>query len=200
MPRNAPLDRMYITAYEVAGFKRWTGTRADRLYLDVRRLKDLKVAYYKTGSVKDCLWCGERVSNSEGCRFLASSIWVDVTTGMLHVDDRTSNDWHARDMPTLLDKAEEYVGGVSWLDAVETERRRMTLVQDVASYTRRFLETVDAVHSDSIKKVEEARDITIDAIESADVRSLREFPDDPQRLISRIIQTRNAGLLRGPRH
>ena len=105
------LDERQIKTYEAKGFKRWTKGSMDRLYINVTDL-GLEVSYYKTGNVSSARWCGESISNSDGRRFLASKVFVDVKTGTLNVRDRTNSDWHMFGQPTLEDKAHELVDGI----------------------------------------------------------------------------------------
>lgn len=74
-----------IKAYENAGFKRWTKGGHDRLYIDAESL-GLEIGRYKTGNVKSATWQGNRISNADGHRLMASKIYVDVKTGELHVN------------------------------------------------------------------------------------------------------------------
>lgn len=97
-----------IAKYEAKGFKRWTKGSMDRLYIDVTKL-GLEVSYYKTGNVSSATWCGERISNADARRFMSSKVYVDVKTGELHVQDRTTTDWHVFDQPTIEDKARELI-------------------------------------------------------------------------------------------
>lgn len=73
-----------IAKYEAAGFKRWTKGNMDRLYINATDL-GLNVEYYNTGNVRNATWQGERVSNADGRRLLATKLWVDVETGESHI-------------------------------------------------------------------------------------------------------------------
>lgn len=100
-----------IASYEAKGFNRWTKGNMDRLYINAKDL-GLEVDYYKTGNVSSAKWCGESISNADGRRFLSSKVFVDVKTGELHVQDRTTVDWHNFDQPTLEDKARELIASI----------------------------------------------------------------------------------------
>jgi len=100
-----------IAKFEAKGFNRWTKGSMDRLYINAKDL-GLEVSYYKTGNVSSAKWCGESISNADGRRFLSSKVFVDVKTGELHVQDRTTVDWHNFDQPTLEDKARELIASI----------------------------------------------------------------------------------------
>lgn len=74
-----------IKAYENAGFKHWTKGGHDRLYIDAESL-GLEIERYKTGNVRSATWQGNRISNADGRRLIASKIYVDVKTRELHVN------------------------------------------------------------------------------------------------------------------
>jgi len=97
-----------IAAYEAKGFKRWTKGKMDRLYIDATKL-GAKIDYYKTGNVSDAFWQGERVSNSDGRRLLASKIFVDITTGELHVSTGFDEPY---DTKSLEDSAKDLIGEI----------------------------------------------------------------------------------------
>lgn len=69
-----------IAKLEEMGFKRWTKSGKDRLYVNAKDL-GLDVDYYKTGNVKWATFRGVEISNSEGRRMLNDKTYVDVQTG-----------------------------------------------------------------------------------------------------------------------
>lgn len=77
-----------IAKLEAAGFKRWTKGNMDRLYINCTAY-GCEFSYYNTGNIRDCFWRGERVSNSEGRRFKATKVYVDLADGNLHVQTGT---------------------------------------------------------------------------------------------------------------
>ena len=79
------LDKETIEAYEAAGAKRWTIGEYDRLYISIELL-GLKCWYYNSGNVSSAEWCGDEISNANARRILASKVYVDVSTGQLHVN------------------------------------------------------------------------------------------------------------------
>jgi hypothetical protein len=96
-----------IKKYEAAGFKRWTKNGLDRLYIDAEAL-GLEVERYGTGNVKSATWQGEKVSNADARRILASKAYIDVETGELHV----SSDFEKYGMPTVEEMARELVESI----------------------------------------------------------------------------------------
>lgn len=91
-----------IKKYEAAGFKRWTKDGMDRLYIDAEAL-GLEVERYGTGNVKSATWQGEKVSNADARRILASKAYIDIETGELHV----SSDFEKYGMPSVGEMARE---------------------------------------------------------------------------------------------
>lgn len=91
-----------IKKYEAAGFKRWTKNGMDRLYIDAEAL-GLEVERYGTGNIKSATWQGEKVSNADARRILASKAYIDVETGELHV----SSDFEKYGVPTVEEMARE---------------------------------------------------------------------------------------------
>ena len=73
-----------IAKLEAAGAKRWSKYDKDRMYVDVTLL-GADIDYYKSGNISSAEWNGERVSNADGGRLLASKVYVDVADGSLHV-------------------------------------------------------------------------------------------------------------------
>ncbi|MBR3318749.1 MAG: hypothetical protein IKG21_13105 [Atopobiaceae bacterium] len=108
---STPLTAETIAKFEAAGFRRWTKGRFDRLYIDTKLL-GLEVEYYNTGNVRNATWCGESISNSDGRRFLASKVFVDVQTGELSVKDCTNLNFAYYDMPSIEDRAREVVDAI----------------------------------------------------------------------------------------
>lgn len=100
-----------IAKFEAAGFRRWTKGRFDRLYINTKLL-GLEVEYYNTGNVRNATWCGESISNSDGRRFLASKVFVDVKTGELSVKDCTNLNYEYYGMPSIEDRAREVVDAI----------------------------------------------------------------------------------------
>jgi hypothetical protein len=84
MTTKNTLTAEIIAKYEAAGFKRWTKGNMDRLYINASNL-GLEVTYYNTGNVRNATWQGERVSNADGRRLLATKFWVDIKTGESHI-------------------------------------------------------------------------------------------------------------------
>ena len=72
-----------------AGAKRWTKYDMDRLYISAYRI-GLKLQYYKTGSVSDAFFCGERISNNCGRRYAATKSWIDCTDMSIHTDSESA--------------------------------------------------------------------------------------------------------------
>lgn len=74
-----------IAKLEAAGAKRWSKYDKDRIYIDVALL-GAEIDYYRrSGNISSAEWRGERVSNANGGRLLASKVYVDVADGSLHV-------------------------------------------------------------------------------------------------------------------
>jgi hypothetical protein len=120
-----------IAKLEAKGFNRWTKGNMDRLYINVTEL-GLEVSYYNSGNVRSAKWCGEPISNADGRRFLASKVFVDVETGELHVQDRTTTDWHYFDQPTIEDKARELVDEALASDVTDdTEEVRAQIIEHI---------------------------------------------------------------------
>lgn len=95
-----------IKVYENAGFKRWTKGGHDRLYIDAESL-GLEIERYKTGNVRSATWQGDRISNTDGRRLIASKIYVDVKTEELHVN----TEFESYDHP-LLEIAQALVDSI----------------------------------------------------------------------------------------
>lgn len=112
-----------IAAYEAKGFNRWTKGSMDRLYINATDL-GLEVEYYKTGNVSSAKWDGESISNADARRFNSSKVFVDINTGELHVQDRTTVDWHVFDQATLEDKAQALI------DEIEAELAEPEVTED----------------------------------------------------------------------
>ena len=103
----AKLNEKQIEALETKGAKRWTKGNHDRLYVNAEEL-GLEYERYKTSNVRSAEWCGERISNADARRLLASKVYVDVAAGELHV--RT--DFGNYGMPTVEERAREFVGDI----------------------------------------------------------------------------------------
>lgn len=91
-----------IAKLEAAGARRWTKYDKDRMYIDVTLL-GADIDYYKSGNISSAYWHGERVSNANGGRLLASKVYVDVADGSIHV----SSDF--RDEGSIHEAAEAFV-------------------------------------------------------------------------------------------
>ena len=72
-----------IAALESKGFKRWQKGNYDRLYADATIL-GLKVERYNTGNIFSAEFQGEKISNSEARKILATKTYIDVTTGKVY--------------------------------------------------------------------------------------------------------------------
>lgn len=97
-----------IAKLEAAGFNRWTKGNMDRLYVNAQTL-GLEVSYYKTGNVSSATWQGERISNADARRLLATKFWIDLKTGECHVHS-DYNDYC--DEHSLEDILTAYVEGI----------------------------------------------------------------------------------------
>ena len=104
-----------IKAYEEAGFNRWTKGNHDRLYINAEQL-GLEVTRYKSGNVKSATWQGERISNADANRLMASKVYIDIKTGELHVTTNF-NDYEN----PLEDVAQAFVDGIKVEDETEEE-------------------------------------------------------------------------------
>ena len=91
-----------VAKLEAAGAKRWSKYGKDRMYVDVTLL-GADIDYYKSGNISSAYWHGERVSNADGGRLLASKVYVDVADGSLHV----SSDF--RDEGSIRDAAKTFI-------------------------------------------------------------------------------------------
>lgn len=98
-----------ISRLEAKGFKRWQKGSLDRLYINATDL-GLVVSYYKTGNVSSATWQGERITNADARRLMGSKVWVDVSTGELHV--RTDYDNGTDESMTLESVARAYIESV----------------------------------------------------------------------------------------
>lgn len=105
-----------IAAYESKGFNRWTKGNMDRLYINTTKL-GAEIDYYKSGNVCDAFWQGERVSNADGRRLLASKVFVDVKTGELRVSTSFREPY---DTKSLEDAAKDLI------DEIERELASVT--------------------------------------------------------------------------
>lgn len=171
-----------IAAYEAKGAKRWIKRDMDRLYIDTKLL-GLEVSYYKTGNVSDAKWCGEHISNADGRRFMASKVFVDVKTGELVVQDKSNWTWSYYEVPSIEDKAREFVAEVeaSMVEAepaksekTKAEERREELVQVVQDFIAERIEVAKGLpenrRAHGIARLENVARKTIDAI--------RNLPDE----------------------
>ena len=98
-----------IAKYEAAGFKRWTKGSMDRLYINVTKI-GAEIDYYNTGNVRNAHWQGERVSNADGRRLLASKVWIDIATGELHV---RTNFREGYEGTSVEDAARKYIESIT---------------------------------------------------------------------------------------
>jgi hypothetical protein len=171
-----------IAAYEAKGAKRWIKRDMDRLYIDTKLL-GLEVSYYKTGNVSDAKWCGEHISNADGRRFMASKVFVDVKTGELVVQDKSNWTWSYYEVPSIEDKAREFVAEVeaSMVEAepaksekTKAEERREELVQVVQDFIAERIEVAKGLpenrRAHGIARLKTVASKTIDAI--------RNLPDE----------------------
>ena len=169
-----------IAAYEAKGAKRWIKRDMDRLYIDTKLL-GLEVSYYKTGNVSDAKWCGEHISNADGRRFMASKVFVDVKTGELVVQDKSNWTWSYYEVPSIEDKAREFVAEVeaSMVEAepaksekTKTDAKRAELVQAVETFAAERIEVAKGMpepkRSQGIAMLESARDKAIAHIQQLD--------------------------------
>ena len=69
-----------IKALEDRGFKVWEKAGYRRVYFNATHL-GFTYSTYKTGNISDAYWQGERVSNAQGRRYLASKTYLDCYTG-----------------------------------------------------------------------------------------------------------------------
>jgi hypothetical protein len=100
-----------IAKYEDRGFRRWTKGRFDRLYINVKDL-GAKIDYYGTGNVSSAYWQGERVSNADGRRLLASKVFVDVKTGELSVTTKFEPHYTNEVQVTVEDAARDLIASI----------------------------------------------------------------------------------------
>lgn len=100
-----------IAKYEDRGFRRWTKGRFDRLYINVKDL-GAKIDYYGTGNVRSAYWQGERVSNADGRRLLASKVFVDVKTGKLSVTTKFEPYYTNEVQVTVEDAARDLIASI----------------------------------------------------------------------------------------
>lgn len=77
------MTQKMIEALEAKGFKRWQKGSYDRLYAEATVL-GLKVERYNTGNIFSAEFQGEKISNSEARRVLATKTYIDVTTGKVY--------------------------------------------------------------------------------------------------------------------
>lgn len=74
-----------IAKLQDAGFNRWTKNGMDRLYVNADTL-GLVVEVSRSGHAKsEGVWNGADVYKQEADEILHSKVWIDVTTGELHV-------------------------------------------------------------------------------------------------------------------
>lgn len=181
-----------IAAYEAKGFRRWTKAGYDRLYISVKEL-GLEVEYYKTGNVSSAKWCGEHVSNADARRFLSSKVFVDVETGLLHVQDNTNSDWHYWDMPTIEDKARELYRAIESeiaegkSERTEVEEKRDELCKAVEDFINERIAASAGMPEDKrrqgIALLETARDKAIAYIRNMDGKYVLTQASNGQRLV-----------------
>lgn len=84
----AAITETTIAKYEAKGFRRWTKGNLDRLYINA---KDYGVTFtrYSSGKVSGGEFLGEEFGAYEARNFEGTKVYIDVTTGELHVQTRT---------------------------------------------------------------------------------------------------------------
>lgn len=115
---NVTITDETIAKLETAGFKRWTKSGMDRLYIDADKL-GLSVKTYKSGNASgDGTWCGSEVCKVDADDILHSKIWIDIATVELHVvTDFTPCRWTGE--PSVEDAAIAYVESVLGSDEAD---------------------------------------------------------------------------------
>ena len=166
-----------IAAYEAKGAKRWIKRDVDRLYIDMKLL-GLEA---KTSSASSAKWCGEGISNADGRRFAASKVYVDVKTGELVVQDKSNWTWSYYEVPSIEDKAREFVAEVeasmvedkpAESEQTKMDAKRAELVQAVETFAAERIEVAKGMpepkRSQGIAMLESARDKAIAHIQQLD--------------------------------
>ena len=67
------------------GFKRWTKSSIDRLYINASQL-GLVCSYYNTGNISSAEFNGERISNCQARRYKAAKTFIDIVHGTVYSD------------------------------------------------------------------------------------------------------------------
>lgn len=80
---NRTLTDIEIKRLEELGFKRWKKHDKDRLYISSYNL-GLKTERYKTGNISYASFKGEKISNSDGRRYIIAKTYIDVQTGRVY--------------------------------------------------------------------------------------------------------------------
>lgn len=106
-----------IAKLEAAGFNRWTKNGMDRLYVNADTL-GLVVRVAKSGNAAgEGIWCGTEVYKQDANEILHSKVWIDVTTGELHV---TTDFKPCYGEPTVEEAAIAYISSVLGTDEDES--------------------------------------------------------------------------------
>jgi hypothetical protein len=69
-----------------AGGKEWIGGANHRVYFKPERILGLEIEKYNSGSLRNVMLNGERISNSKAGRIINSKLYVDVNTGEVVTD------------------------------------------------------------------------------------------------------------------
>lgn len=77
------LNEKMIKALEAKGFKRWTKSDMDRLYINPVDALDFEYDTNKSGHVSGAWLNGEKISNTRGSELVSSKTYIDVNTGAL---------------------------------------------------------------------------------------------------------------------
>lgn len=85
--KQKPLTDAQIEGLIAKGAVRWTKFGRDRIYFNsaAKKIINLKLSYYKTGNISNASLDGDRISNCEAKKILASlnSSYIDVTSGKI---------------------------------------------------------------------------------------------------------------------
>ena len=116
--KTITINEQTIEALTANGWKRWTKADKDRLYLN--SIPTLEVEHYNTGNVRSAEFDGQRISNADARRLMGSKVYIDLTTGELHVDTQYYRNPNYGNGRNLADVVAEHVDGI--LATIEDEQ------------------------------------------------------------------------------